>query len=48
MVVPDGITDDESNMLARDVAKRIEKEVTYPGEIKITVVREKRFSEFAR
>lgn len=48
MVVPDGITDDESSMLARDVAKRIEKEVTYPGEIKITVVREKRFTEFAR
>jgi ribonuclease Y len=48
MVVPDGISDDESSMLARDVAKRIEKEVTYPGEIKITVVREKRFTEFAR
>jgi ribonucrease Y len=48
IVVPDGITDEESNLLARDVAKRIEKEVTYPGEIKITVVREKRFTEFAR
>ncbi len=48
IVVPDGITDEESNLLARDVAKRIEKEVTYPGEIKITVVRERRFTEFAR
>jgi ribonuclease Y len=48
IVVPEGITDDESGMLARDVAKRIEKEVTYPGEIKITVVRERRFTEFAR
>lgn len=48
IVVPEGITDEESNLLARDVAKRIEKEVTYPGEIKITVVREKRFTEFAR
>ena len=48
IVIPDGITDDESNLLARDVAKRIEKEVTYPGEIKITVVRERRFTEFAR
>ncbi len=48
MVMPDGISDEESNLLARDIAKRIEKEVTYPGEIKITVVREKRFTEFAR
>ena len=48
IVVPEGITDEESNLLARDVAKRIEKEVTYPGEIKITVVRERRFTEFAR
>jgi len=48
MVVPDGISDEESSMLARDISKRIEKEVTYPGEIKITVVREKRFTEFAR
>ncbi len=48
IVVPDGITDEESHLLARDVAKRIEKEVTYPGEIKITVVRERRFTEIAR
>lgn len=48
IVVPDGITDEESSLLARDISKRIEKEVTYPGEIKITVVREKRFTEFAR
>ena len=47
MVVPDGISDEESHMLARDIAKRIEKEVTYPGEIKITVVRERRFTEIA-
>lgn len=48
MVLPSGINDDESHLLAKDVAKRIEKEVTYPGEIKITVVRERRFTEFAR
>ena len=47
MVMPDGISDEESHMLARDIAKRIEKEVTYPGEIKITVVRERRFTEIA-
>jgi len=48
IVMPDGINDDESRMLARDVAKRIEKEVTYPGEIKITVLRETRHTEYAR
>lgn len=48
IVIPDGTSDDEANMLAKDVAKRIEKEVTYPGEIKITVIRETRFMEVAR
>ena len=48
IVMPNGIDDQEASILARDVAKRIEKEVTYPGEIKITVVRETRYTEFAR
>ncbi len=48
IVLPDGVNDDGANLLARDVAKRIEKEVTYPGEIKITVVRESRYTEYAR
>jgi ribonuclease Y len=48
IVIPEGIPDDAAGLLAKDVAKRIEKEVTYPGEIKITVVREARFTEFAR
>jgi len=48
IVTPTGIDDQNANILARDVAKRIEKEVTYPGEIKVTVVRESRFTEFAR
>ena len=48
IVLPEGITDDGACLLAKDVAQRIEKEVTYPGEIKITVVRESRFSEIAR
>jgi ribonuclease Y len=48
IVVPDNISDDEANLLSKDVAKRIEKEVTYPGEIKITVVREARYVQMAR
>ena len=48
IVLPGGITDEGACLLARDVAHRIEKEVTYPGEIKVTVVREARYTEFAR
>lgn len=48
IVLPEGITDEGACLLARDVAHRIEKEVTYPGEIKVTVVREARYTEFAR
>ncbi|QPJ66646.1 MAG: ribonuclease Y [Candidatus Nitrohelix vancouverensis] len=48
IVLPDGVDDTGADMLAKDVARRIEKEVTYPGEIKVTVVRETRYSQVAR
>ena len=48
IVMPTGTDDQGAGILARDVAKRIEKEVIYPGEIKVTVVRETRYTEFAR
>jgi ribonucrease Y len=35
-------------LLARDIAKRIEEELEYPGEIKVTVIRETRSIEYAR
>ena len=35
-------------MIARDVAKQVEEELTYPGQIRVTVVRESRATEFAR
>ena len=47
VVVPEIATDEESNILAKNIARRIEKEVTYPGEVKITVIRETRFTEVA-
>jgi ribonuclease Y len=47
-VRPDNITDLESQKLARDIAKRIEDELKYPGEIKVTVIRENRITEYAR
>jgi ribonucrease Y len=48
LVEPNQISDDQAAVLARDVARRIESEITYPGQIKVTVIRELRASEFAR
>jgi ribonuclease Y len=48
MVSSDEISDDQSHVLARDIAKRIENEMTYPGQIKVNVIRETRAVEFAR
>lgn len=47
-VRPDEISDLESHNLARDIAKKVENELKYPGEIKINVIREKRVIEYAR
>ncbi len=47
-VTPEKMTDLESKNLARDIAIKIEKELKYPGEIKVTVIRETRSIEFAR
>jgi ribonucrease Y len=48
MVVPDVVDDLAASVLARDIAKQVEEELTYPGQIRITVVRESRATEFAR
>lgn len=47
-VSPENISDLESKKLARDIALRIEEELKYPGEIKITVIRETRVIDYAR
>ncbi len=47
-VKPEEIDDLTANKLARQIAKRIEEELKYPGEIKITVIREKRIVEYAK
>lgn len=47
VVEPNKITDAEASTLARDVARKVEAEVTYPGEIRVTVVRETRAVEVA-
>ena len=48
MVVPEQIGDDDMVLLARDIAKQIEAELDYPGQIKINVIRESRAVEYAK
>jgi ribonuclease Y len=48
MVKPERIDDIQAQVIARDIAKQVEEELTYPGQIRITVVRESRATEFAR
>jgi ribonuclease Y len=47
IVDPGSISDDQTLFLARDIARRIEQEMTYPGQIKVTVIRETRSSDTA-
>ncbi|MDX1997498.1 MAG: ribonuclease Y, partial [Thermoanaerobaculia bacterium] len=42
------LSDDESIWLGKDIARKVEAELTYPGQIKVTVIRETRSIEFAR
>ena len=48
MVLPDAVDDIQAQVIARDIAKQIEDELTYPGQIRVTVVRESRAIEHAR
>ncbi|MFD2212776.1 ribonuclease Y [Metabacillus endolithicus] len=48
MVKPDSIDDLQAHRLARDIRKRIEEELDYPGHIKVTVIRETRAVEYAK
>jgi ribonuclease Y len=48
MVRPGDVDDIQAQVIARDVAKRVEDELTYPGQIRVTVIRESRAIEFAR
>jgi len=48
MVKPEDIDDITSAALARDIAKKVEQDLVFPGQIKVTVIRETRNTEIAR
>ena len=48
MVKPEVITDDKMTIIARDIAKTIENELDYPGQIKVNIIRENRAIEYAK
>ena len=48
MVVPEQISDDDMVLLAREVSKKIETELEYPGQIKVNVIRESRVTDYAK
>ena len=48
MVKPDDVTDEGTKVLAKEIAKRIENEMEYPGQIRVNVIRETRSMEYAK
>ena len=45
---PEDVTDEGTKVLAKEIAKRIEKEMEYPGQIRVNVIRETRSTEYAK
>ena len=48
MVKPEDITDEGTKVMAKEIAKRIERELEYPGQIRVNVIRETRCTEYAK
>jgi ribonuclease Y len=48
IVQPEKVSEDRATMMAREMAERIEKEMRYPGQIKVSVIRETRVTEYAK
>ena len=48
IVEPEQVSDAQSEELERQVAQKIQDEMEYPGQIKVTIIRESRFTEFAK
>ena len=48
MVVPEQVSDEDMVIMAREIAKKIEDEMEYPGQIKVNIIRESRATDFAK
>ena len=48
MVVPEQVSDDDMVLMARELSKKIEDELQYPGQIKVNVIRESRVTDYAK
>ena len=48
MLVPDKVNDSDMVLLARNIAKQIEAELEYPGQIKVSIIRESRAIDYAK
>ena len=48
MVKPEYVNDEEMHLLAWDMTKRIEEELEYPGQIKVSIIRETRATDYAK
>jgi len=48
IVIPEIVNDQRTSQLAKEIAEKIESELQYPGQIKVTVVRETRVTEYAK
>ena len=48
MVVPEVVSDSDMILMARDISKQIEDQMEYPGQIKISVIRESRVVDYAK
>ena len=48
MVKPEVVSDDQMTLIARDIVKKIEDELEYPGQIKVHIIRESRAFDYAK
>ena len=48
MVIPEQVSDDDMVLMAREISKRIENDLDYPGQIKVNVIRESRATDYAK